>query len=199
MAFAMHKFTCPSDQRLSFLSAMRRVYHEGSQPASSLTSGSGPLSSSSLPVTDQAKTSLFARFPILKSYRGLMVATIGMILYAGVSFLFWGFLRTHFFLHREGGSKTGAGQLADLSIGAASGALAETVLYPFEVIRRRMQVVGLTQPDRWMRWDETVQTIWVSRGWREFYVGLTIGYLKVIPMTAVSFMVWQWERRLLDW
>ena len=144
MAFATHKFTGPSDRRLSFLSAMRRVYHEGSQPASSLTSGSGPLSSSSLPVTDQAKTSLFARFPILKSYRGLMVTTVGMIRYAGMSFSFWGFLRAHFFLHREGGSKTGAGPLADLSIGAASGALAETVPYQFEVIRRRMQVGGLT-------------------------------------------------------
>ena len=198
MAFATHKFTGPSDQRPSFLSAMRRIYHEGSQPASSFTSGPGPVSSSSLPVTDQAKTSLFARFPVLKFYRGFTVTTVGMIPYAGTSFLFWGFLRAHFFPHREGGSKTGAGPLADLSIGAVSGALAQTVSYPFEVIRRRMQVGGLTQPDRWMRWGETVKTIWASRGWRGFYVGLTIGYLKVVPMTAVSFAVWQWERRLLD-
>ena len=98
------------------------------------------MSSSSLPVTDQAKTSLFPRFPVLKFYRGSTVTTVGMIPYVGTYILFWGFLRAHFFPHRKGGSKTGAGPHADLSIGAVSGALAQTVSYPFEVIRRRMQV-----------------------------------------------------------
>ena len=83
MAFATHKITGPSNQRPSFLSAMRRTYYEGSQPASSLTSGSGPLSSSSLPVADQAKTSLLARSPVLKFYRSFMVTTVGMIPYVG--------------------------------------------------------------------------------------------------------------------
>ena len=88
--------------------------------------------------------------------------------------------------------------LASNMIPAVSGALAQTVSYPFEVIRRRMQVGGLTQPDRWLRWGETVRTIWAAKGWRGFYVGLSIGYLKVVPMTAVSFAVWQWAWRVLD-
>ena len=119
-----------------------------------------------------------------------------MIPYAGTSFLVWDFLRAHLLPPREKGSQ--ATPLADLSIGAVSGALAQTVSYPFEVIRRRMQVGGLTQPDRWLRWGETVHTIWAAKGWRGFYVGLSIGYLKVVPMTAVSFTVWQWARRMLD-
>ncbi|EJF58568.1 mitochondrial carrier [Dichomitus squalens LYAD-421 SS1] len=193
MAFETHKFPGPSQQRPSFLSAMRRIYHEAPQPAPSAAASA----SSAVIATDQVKTSLFTRFPVLKFYRGFTVTTIGMIPYAGTSFLFWGFLRAHFFPYREGGSKIGGGPLADLSIGAASGVLAQTVSYPFEVIRRRMQVGGLTQPDRWMRWGETVRTIWVSKGLKGFYVGLTIGYLKVIPMTAISYAVWQWERRML--
>ncbi|TBU38110.1 mitochondrial carrier [Dichomitus squalens] len=158
---------------------------------------SAASASSTVLTAGQVETSLFTRFPVLKFYRGFTVTTIGMIPYAGTSFLFWGFLRAHFFPYREGGSKIGGGPLADLSIGAASGVLAQTVSYPFEVIRRRMQVGGLTQPDRWMRWGETVRTIWVSKGLKGFYVGLTIGYLKVIPMTAISYAVWQWERRML--
>ena len=70
--------------------------------------------------------------------------------------------------------------------------------YPFEVIRRRMQVGGLTHPDRWLRWNETVRAIWATGGWKGFYVGLSIGYLKIVPMTAVSFTVWQWAKRVLE-
>ena len=61
-----------------------------------------------------------------------------------------------------------------------------------------MQVGGLTRPDRWLRWGETVRAVWAASGWRGFFVGLGIGYLKVVPMKAVSFAVWLWARTVLD-
>jgi solute carrier family 25 protein 16 len=121
---------------------------------------------------------------------------MGMIPYAGVSFLSWGFLRSHFLPPSKAGHSTPT-PIADLVIGAASGAIAQTASYPFEVTRRRMQVGGITRPDRWLHLGETVSAIWQSSGWRGFYVGLSIGYLKIIPMTAVSFTVWQSGKRLL--
>lgn len=133
------------------------------------------------------------RFPLLKFYRGFTVTITGMIPYAGVSFLTWGFLHAHL----DALSTHAPSPIADLAIGALSGAIAQTTSYPFEVTRRRMQVGGLTRPDRWLRWNETIRTIWNSGGWRAFYVGLTIGYLKVVPMTAVSFTAWQSGKRLL--
>ncbi|KAI0635496.1 mitochondrial carrier [Trametes polyzona] len=174
--------------RPSFLSAMRHIYREGTTSANTAHSPS-PSSASAL----------FNRFPILKFYRGFTVTIAGIVPYAGTSFLAWGFLRAHFLPPPPPGSSTGAKPtpLADLSIGAVSGAFAQTVSYPFEVVRRRMQVGGLTRPDRWLRWGETVRAIWTTRGWRGFYVGLSIGYLKVVPMSAVSYAVWQWERHLL--
>ncbi|KAI0704186.1 mitochondrial carrier domain-containing protein [Cerioporus squamosus] len=128
-----------------------------------------------------------------------------MIPYAGTSFLAWGFLRATLLppppsstTSSHAKAKRKATPLADLSIGAVAGALAQTVSYPFEVVRRRMQVGGLTRPDRWLRWGETVRGVWAASGWRGFYVGLSIGYLKVVPMKAVSFAVWQFSRRVLD-
>jgi solute carrier family 25 (mitochondrial carrier protein), member 16 len=137
---------------------------------------------------------LIDRFPLLKFYRGFTVTVAGMIPYAGVSFLSWDFLRAKY-LHPD---RTKPTPVADLAIGAISGAVAQTVSYPFEVVRRRMQVGGLTSPDRWLRWGETVSAVWRVGGWRGFYVGLGIGYLKVVPMTAVSFAVWQSMKRLLE-
>jgi len=172
----------------SFTRTFVHLYHE-STPISPSSSRDMALSPSSHHYID--------RFPLLKFYRGFTVTIAGMVPYAGVSFLSWDFLRAHF-LHPDDRVISRPTPIADLSIGAVSGAVAQTVSYPFEVVRRRMQVGGLTQPDRWLRWGETVNTIWRSRGWRGFYVGLGIGYLKVVPMTAVSFAVWQRMKRLLD-
>jgi len=152
-------------------------------------------------VAPQANTGVVSskhyldRFPLLKFYRGFTATMLGMIPYAGVSFLSWGFLRAQLLPMKT--ERSGATPVADLAIGAVSGGLAQTISYPFEVIRRRMQVGGITRPDRWLRWGETVSAIWKSGGIRGFYVGLGIGYLKVVPMTAVSFTVWQGCKRAL--
>lgn len=169
----------------SFLGAAREIYHEGAT-----------LSNPSPPKTP-ATLSFLPRFPLFKFYRGFTVTMMGMIPYSGVSFLSWGFLRSYFLPPSKVGHKSPT-PLADLAIGAISGVIGQTVSYPFEVIRRRMQVGGITRPDRWLRWGETILTIWKASGWRGFYVGLTIGYLKMVPMTAVSFAAWQSGKRLLN-
>ncbi len=189
MAYSTHHTSDPA-RRPTFLSAMRLIYSEG------------PLVSPSVPgVPANPSPQLFARFPILKFYRGFSVSIAGMIPYAGTSFLVWGYLRAS--LHHPYPTNTSAQSkppskpVSDLACGAVAGALAQTVSYPFEVVRRRMQVGGLTRPDRWLRWGETVGMIWSTWGWRGFFVGLSIGYLKVVPMTAVSFTVWQALRSIV--
>ncbi|KAF8261491.1 mitochondrial carrier domain-containing protein [Lactarius quietus] len=44
----------------------------------------------------------------------------------------------------------------------------------------------------------TVRAIWTRGGPRGFFVGLNIGYPKIVPMNAVSFAVWQGMKRMLD-
>ncbi|CAL1717463.1 unnamed protein product [Somion occarium] len=174
--------------RPTFLSAMSKIYHESTLPSS---------------ANSPASSTLFTRFPVFKFYRGFSVSMVGMIPYAGTSFLAWGYMRSYFLPPPSKNSSSSLGKsthvspVADLAFGALAGALAQTASYPFEVVRRRMQVGGLTHPDRWLGWGETIRTIYSGKGWRGFYVGLSIGYLKVVPMTAVSFMVWQWGKRVL--
>ena len=104
----------------SFLAAASQIYHES-------------------PCTPSAaSTTLFQRVPLLKFYRGFSVTLTGMVPYAGTSFLTWGYLRS--LLAPATGERPGA--LADLACGAVAGAVAQTASYPFEVVRRRMQVGG---------------------------------------------------------
>lgn len=184
MAFQTRSSDNKSSSRLrpSFMRAMSQIYHEGVVPHSSSSS-----------LAQIAPKHLFSQFPVLKFYRGFSVTIVGMIPYAGTSFLCWGFLRARFLSSLDSRPTP----IADLCIGALSGALGQTVSYPFEVIRRRMQVGGLTRPDRWLRPAEIIRAIWTAGGWRGFFVGLSVGYLKVVPMTAVSFAVWQGGKRVL--
>jgi len=179
MAFTTKSSDNPA--RLSFMRAIHQIYKEGSE----------------IPLSKENPRSLFLRFPILKFYRGFSVTLMGMVPYAGVGFLSWGYLRSKFLPPSKSGHRP-ATPIADLIIGAVSGAVSQTAAYPFEVIRRRMQIGGITRPQEWLRWGETIKLIWESKGWRGFYVGLSIGYLKVVPMTAVSFTVWQGGKRLLN-
>jgi len=179
--------TQSSDQsNISLYRSFKQIYLEQAGPQQSVPHSSLPSN----------LNPYFNKYPILKFYRGFSATIIGMIPYAGVSFLSWGYLRAHF-LPPPNDSNPKPTPAADLTIGAVSGAVAQTASYPFEVIRRRMQVGGTTSPDRWLRWGETIYSIWHASGWKGFYVGLSIGYLKVVPMTAVSFTVWQSGKRLL--
>lgn len=181
----------PNPPRPSLTQAVSDIYHEGLRSAVPSSPPDTHVQSPTHPHPP-TKPHLFQRFPLLSFYRGFTVTLIGMIPYAGTSFLIWGYLRSLRLPPRL--PRT----VADLAIGAISGSIAQTVSYPFEVVRRRMQVGGLTRPDRWMRFGETVGSVWAKNGWRGFFVGLSIGYLKIVPMTAVSFAVWEGGKRMLD-
>lgn len=73
---------------------------------------------------------------------------------------------------------------AELAAGGFAGMASQTVSYPLEVIRRRMQVGGARGETRFPGIFETAMTIARERGVRGFFVGLSIGYVKVIPMVA---------------
>lgn len=256
-------FTYPLELiRVRMAFATRHAPSSGPPLSSPVTTSSIPATASTRPPRPSIRhvVSLiynepaFLNMGIFNFYRGFTVTIVGIVPYAGTSFLTWGYLRSKLLprppptLETPDASKNSAEArkkargrptpFADLMLGAVSGALAQTASYPFEVVRRRMQVGGLTSPGRWMRWGETARSVYreaaaragpsplspaahvggagsgglmgagvvadrtgslrsVLAGLRGFYVGLSIGYLKVVPMTAVSFMTWEAGKRLL--
>ena len=65
--------------------------------------------------------------------------------------------------------------------GGLAGLLAQTSSYPIEVVRRRMQVGGAIGNREMKGAWETARDIYSASGVRGFYVGLSIGYIKVLP------------------
>ncbi|CAE7051410.1 unnamed protein product, partial [Rhizoctonia solani] len=174
-----------SSSQHAFVDAVRAIYTEGSghsPPIVHTVNTSSPTA-----VAAMTKSSpLFVTFPVSKFYRGFSITLLGMVPYAGTSFLAWGALRAALLPPPSSHSTAPRHRpAADLSIGAVSGAIAQTISYPFEVVRRRLQVGGLIRPRGFVGWSETVRAIWLKHGWRGFYVGLSIGYVKVVPMTAI--------------
>ncbi|ORX34914.1 coenzyme A transporter [Kockovaella imperatae] len=190
-------FQTRESERTSLREAVRSIYHEGHahQPSinpATVTSAGGSATATATTSTISAFTRSIPLYPF---YRGFSISIVGMVPYAGTAFLTYGTLKRHtpdwipYLASRP--------KANDLACGAVAGLLSQTASYPFEVIRRRMQVGG-ARGSHDISWKQAVRMIYDQRGWRGFFVGLTIGYLKVVPMTSISFATWQVMKRALE-
>ncbi|KXZ49123.1 hypothetical protein GPECTOR_23g52 [Gonium pectorale] len=185
--------------------------------------GAGPpASTATLPATAPARQVSHRITGVLRDivrhdgpvglYRGLAPTLYGIMPYAGLKFFVYASLKQRY---RDahggggdaagdsgGGGKRGGGDKLPvpymLAFGGASGLLAQTVTYPLDVVRRRMQVYGLQQEQagaaragaaaagRLSTWG-TAAGILQREGLRGLFRGLSLNYVKVVPSTAIGF------------
>ncbi|KAI1302273.1 mitochondrial carrier domain-containing protein [Xylaria venustula] len=189
----------------SLLDICKKIYHEHPLPTKPATAST--TTGAMAAATVQA---VAPRSGIINFYRGFSTTMLGMIPYAGMSFLTHDTigdifrsapLRKHATLPQPSNAPADkAAPLrawAELTAGGVSGAVSQTISYPLEVIRRRMQVAGAVGDGRRLRIAETAGIIFRERGVPGFFVGLTIGYVKIIPMAAVSFYTYERTKTLL--
>ncbi|KAB8274594.1 mitochondrial carrier domain-containing protein [Aspergillus minisclerotigenes] len=134
-------------------------------------------------------------------YQGIGPTILGILPYAGTSFVTHDLMRDQlrsplFAAYTlERGSSTRLTAVAQLCCGAIAGIVAQTVAYPIDILRRRMQVGSVVGSRSGI--VETARRVYMERGVKGFYVGLTIGYVKMAPMVATSFYVYDRTKRLL--
>jgi solute carrier family 25 protein 16 len=178
------------DSRSSLSSICTQIYHEQSPT---------PPATIALPGAASATTAP-SKSGLVNFYRGFSPTVAGMIPYAGMSFLThdtagdW--MRSPVLAPYTTTTSPASGRpilkyWAELLTGGFAGLVSQTAAYPLEVIRRRMQVGGAVGDGHRLGIAETTRDIWRAKGWRGFFVGLTIGYMKVVPMVAVSFYVYE--------
>ncbi|KAI8629527.1 mitochondrial carrier domain-containing protein [Xylariaceae sp. FL1651] len=178
----------------------KQIYHE--HPLSKPAPPAGAASTVVQTVTP--------RSGLINFYRGFSTTILGMVPYAGISFMTHDtvgdifrsrLLREHSTLPQPANAPAGKPAplraWAELAAGAISGVVSQTLSYPLEVIRRRMQVGGAVGDGHRLRIGETAGMIFKERGLPGFFVGLTIGYVKIIPMAAVSFYTYERMKTVL--
>lgn len=101
---------------------------------------------------------------------------------------------------------------AMLTFGGLAGLIAQTVTYPLDVVRRRMQVEGLKLreppvvlgaphfPKERLPQSTPAALVAIVRkqGWKVLYSGLSINYMKVVPSTAIGFTLYDYLKSALD-
>ncbi|ANB14489.1 hypothetical protein AWJ20_2082 [Sugiyamaella lignohabitans] len=131
-------------------------------------------------------------------YRGLIPTTMGVAPYVGLNFAVYESMREY--VTPKGEKNPSA--LGKLFAGAVSGAVAQTITYPFDVLRRRFQVVSMGAGQLGFQytsvWD-AISSIVKQEGIRGIYKGLSANLLKVAPSMASSWLSYEYTKELLKY
>ncbi|KAG9316494.1 hypothetical protein JVU11DRAFT_2536 [Chiua virens] len=121
-------------------------------------------------------------------YRGLLATAMGVAPYVGINFAAYEALR---------GIITPPGHSSvpkKLLCGAVAGSISQTLTFPFDVLRRKMQVVGMSEGGMGYRYNGAIDALWTivrTEGLRGLYRGLWPNLLKVAPSIATSFFTYE--------
>jgi solute carrier family 25 phosphate transporter 23/24/25/41 len=129
---------------------------------------------------------------IIGLYKGLWPSICGVVPYVGIDFAVYETCKQYVPKRPDGT----VNPLITLSIGGAAGVAGQTVSYPLDLVRRRLQVqdfsgfVG-TQVTHYDGMIDCFKKIFKSEGIRGFYKGLWPNYIKVVPSISITFLVYE--------
>ncbi|XP_055697119.1 mitochondrial coenzyme A transporter SLC25A42 [Phlebotomus papatasi] len=129
-------------------------------------------------------------------FRGYWPTVLGVIPYAGMSFF------TYETLKREYTAVTGEKKpntLFSLMFGAAAGVIGQTSSYPLDIVRRRMQTIGINgRTDQYSTIISTLQKIYREEGIKNgFFKGLSMNWIKGPIAVGISFSTYDFIKEVL--
>lgn len=136
-------------------------------------------------------------------YRGLGMGLAGMFPYSAIDLFIFESAK-HYYLSSKAKAQgvheedVEMGNFVTGAIGASSGAISATVVYPLNLLRTRLQAQGtvLHEPTYTGIADVTRKTI-QGEGWRGLFKGVTPNLLKVAPAVSISYIVYENSKQLL--
>ena len=142
-------------------------------------------------------TKMWADGGLRAAYRGLGLGLIGMFPYSAIDIgtfevLKQSYARTmarYYGIHEE---DVRLGNIATAVVGATSGALGATIVYPLNVLRTRLQTQGTAMhpPTYTGIVDVATKTV-RNEGVRGLYKGLTPNLLKVAPALSITWVCYE--------
>ena len=139
-------------------------------------------------------------------YRGITPTVLAMIPYGGCNFYMFERLK-HLCVEYmpticgyEKDGKTVLNIPSKLICGGIAGAIGQTTIYPLDVARRRMQL-SMTSNETKKFSEGLIKTLSITyRDYgvvRGLYRGMSINYIRAIPMVAVSFSTYEVMKQML--
>ena len=141
-------------------------------------------------------------------YRGVSATVIGMIPYAGVSFYTFNTLKDVLIkVFPEQCARPDSNYpdilvlklWISLACGSFAGAISQTVSFPLDVARRRMQLAKML-PDahKFRTIYSTLTNVYHDNGIvKGLYRGLSINYIRVMPQQAIAYTVYEFMREYI--
>uniref|UniRef100_A0A0D6R7Z5 Mitochondrial adenine nucleotide transporter ADNT1 n=1 Tax=Araucaria cunninghamii TaxID=56994 RepID=A0A0D6R7Z5_ARACU len=145
-------------------------------------------------------------------YKGWLPSVIGVIPYVGLNFAVYESLKDWLLKSRPFGLVEGSdlSVATKLACGAAAGTIGQTVAYPLDVIRRRMQMVGWKDaasivtgdgrtkaPLQYTGMVDAFRQTVRNEGVGALYRGLVPNSVKVVPSIAIAFVTYEVIKDLL--
>ncbi|KAF9882939.1 hypothetical protein FE257_004874 [Aspergillus nanangensis] len=140
---------------------------------------------------------------LLGFFRGLPLGLIGMFPYAAIDlstfeYLKRGLLARKARLNRCHEDDVPLNNFTTGLIGAISGALGASIVYPLNVLRTRLQAQGtILHPATYTGIGDVARKTMQTEGVRGLYKGLTPNLLKVAPAVSISYVVYENSKRFL--
>uniref|UniRef100_A0A8D0EE98 Mitochondrial thiamine pyrophosphate carrier n=1 Tax=Salvator merianae TaxID=96440 RepID=A0A8D0EE98_SALMN len=141
-----------------------------------------------------AVVSMYGQEGLLTFYKGLTPTLIAVVPYAGFQFSFYSFLKKLYdwIVPSEEMKK---GNVKNFVCGSCAGVLSKTVTYPFDLFKKRMQVVGFEQArtafgqvQTYTSLMDCIRQIAQDEGAKGYFKGLSPSLLKAAFSTGFTFL-----------
>ncbi|PSR91445.1 Mitochondrial adenine nucleotide transporter like [Actinidia chinensis var. chinensis] len=143
-------------------------------------------------------------------YKGWLPSVIGVVPYVGLNFAVYESLKDYLIKSRPLVEDSELSVTTKLACGAAAGTVGQTVAYPLDVIRRRMQMVGWKDaasvvtgdgkgkaPLEYSGMVDAFRKTVRHEGFRALYKGLVPNSVKVVPSIAIAFVTYEVVKDIL--
>ena len=140
-------------------------------------------------------------------YKGWLPSVIGVVPYVGLNFAVYESLKEVAMKHSGLAHESELSVVVRLACGAVAGSVGQTVAYPLDVVRRRLQVSGWS-PNAGTAAAADAAHVYTGmvdcfvktvrhEGFTALFKGLAPNYVKVVPSIAIAFVSFEQLKGLL--
>jgi solute carrier family 25 phosphate transporter 23/24/25/41 len=142
--------------------------------------------------TRDAFRSLWMENGLRAMYKGWIPTVISVSPFIAINFASFDILKQ--MAYPMGTDSTKTNPFVILSLGGMAGIFAQTICYPLDTIRRRMQMKGRVYSGL----SNAFLTIYREEGVKGYYRGIVPNAVKVVPNNAIRFLVYEWLKTFMS-